>query len=281
MTNILKALIHLINNTNNDVKSRYSSSNRINNVGEGLEEYVKDLFSNSLDVENEVNKLNRYTECFSYLGNNNNPPDLMIKNGDAIEVKKIEKPNNGIALNSSHPKNKLYKTDPRIKQACKDAEVWEVKDMIYAVGHVSEDKLKNIFFVYGDVYCASKETYEQVAGAIKSGIQEIPDITFTETNELGKVNNVDPLGITSLRVRGMWHIQNPHKVFDYLDIFSDAKYSCITLMKLEKYNSFPAEDRSSIEALVSDNFTIKNVKVKNPDNPAQMLDAKLLKLELL
>ena len=34
-----------------------------------------------------------------------------------------------------------------------------------------------------------------------------------ETDELGRINKVDPLGITSLRVRGMWQIKNPSKVF--------------------------------------------------------------------
>ena len=45
---------------------------------------------------------------------------------------------------------------------------------------------------------------------------ELQDVEFSETNELGRVNKVDPLGITYLRIRGMWGIENPIKVFNYV-----------------------------------------------------------------
>lgn len=76
---------------------------------------------------------------FSYLGNQNNPPDVILKGGDAIEIKKIQSKSSAIALNSSYPKNKLYSNDPRITKACKNSEVWKVKDMIYVIG-VTNDK---------------------------------------------------------------------------------------------------------------------------------------------
>ena len=34
--------------------------------------------------------LEKYSEVFSYLGNTSNPPDMIIKDGDAIEVKKLK-----------------------------------------------------------------------------------------------------------------------------------------------------------------------------------------------
>lgn len=51
---------------------------------------------------------------FSYIGNQNNPPDLMIKHGDAIEIKKIQTANANLVLNSSYPKDKLYANNPMI-----------------------------------------------------------------------------------------------------------------------------------------------------------------------
>lgn len=43
---------------------------------------------------------------------------------------------------------------------------------------------------------------------------QIPNISLTDTRELGKLNKVDPLGITYLRIRGMWGIENPFQVFN-------------------------------------------------------------------
>lgn len=70
--------------------------------------------------------------------------------------------------------------------------------------------------VYGDDYCADRSVYERVRNTISLGVKNIPDIEFTPTNELAKVKKIDPLGITDLRVRGMWSIASPFKVFDYV-----------------------------------------------------------------
>ncbi len=67
----------------------------------------------------------------------------------------------------------------------------------------------------------------------------ISDIEFTQTNELGKVKKVDPLGVTDLRIRGMWHIANPYKIFDYIYKFDEnAKFQLICLVLKEKYKTF-------------------------------------------
>lgn len=48
MTNILEAIINIVNNPIVEIKNYYSSRNRVNNVGEALEEYVKDAFANTI-----------------------------------------------------------------------------------------------------------------------------------------------------------------------------------------------------------------------------------------
>ena len=89
MTNTLKALANIIEKPITDLLSYYEGSNRANNMGDALETYIKDVFCNSLEKGNQE-KDRLYRQNFSYLGNSNNPPDIIIKNGDAIEVKKIE-----------------------------------------------------------------------------------------------------------------------------------------------------------------------------------------------
>jgi len=276
-TNVLRAIINLAKARDNNIMEIYRSNTRINNVGDALEYYIKDLFCGTLDSALK-DKEKVYADKFSYLGNQNNPPDFIIKKGDGVEVKKIGGIRNGLPLNSSYPKEKLLKSDPMITEACKNCEEgkWEEKDYIYVVGSVINKKVKLLSMVYGDCYAAEKSTYEKIRKVIKQGVSKIQGVQFSETNELGKVKKVDPLGITILRVRGMWHIENPIKVFDYvLDYDKSKEFTMHSIMKESKYVSLPEEDRKQIESGKLSNLSISDIKIKDPNNPAKYLKAKL------
>jgi hypothetical protein len=121
------------------------------------------------------------------------------------------------------------------------------------------------------------EIYERIKSTISQGIKTIPDVEFTETKELGKVKKVDPLGITDLRIRGMWHIANPTKIFDYIYAYDEHKdFQLICLMKKEKYEGLPLEDRELLENLSVDGVEVLDVKIKSPNNPVVLVDGKLL-----
>lgn len=276
-TNLLLAIGNLIKNPITNLVSYYNVTNRANSMGDALEFYVKDLFCNSFNEYDAEKKNEIYNNYFSYIGNQNNPPDIIIKRGDAIEVKKIESLRSGIALNSSYPKDKLYSDSPMITTACRNCEEWKEKDLIYIVGVSNDNILKSLWFVYGDCYSASKEVYERIRCKISKGINELQEVEFSKTNELGRVNRIDPLGITYLRIRGMWGIDNPSKVFNYI-ASTEQKSELIVnaILTKEKYLSFPEKDRRYIEKLENDNFSIKNIKIKSPNNPAKLLEAKLL-----
>ncbi|MCB4762125.1 MAG: NgoPII family restriction endonuclease, partial [Sulfurovum sp.] len=248
-----------------------------NNMGEGLERYIQDMFASTYNISDETLRLEKLSEIYSYQGNKNNPPDLMLKNSDAIEIKKLESKNSAIALNSSYPKAKLYADSPMITKACKTCEEWTVKDMLYAIGYTNQSLLKSLWLVYGDCFCADKETYKRIKNTISSGITSIEDVEFTQTKELGKVKKVDPLGITDLRIRGMWHIDNPNKTFSYLYEYDEStSFQLMALLVKDKYNALSQTDREHIETFNNDNFVIKDVKIKNPNNPIELIDAKLL-----
>ena len=276
-TNLLIAIANLIKNPITNLVSHYRVVNRANSMGDALEFYIKDLFCNSLN-ENDLKKKNEiYSKYFSYIGNQNNPPDIIIRQGDAIEVKKIESLRSGIALNSSYPKDKLYADSPMITIACKNCEDWREKDLIYTVGVSKDNNLKALWLIYGDCYSANKEVYEKVKNTISKGVNELPNVKFSETKELGRVNKIDPLGITYLRIRGMWGIENPIKVFDYITPSKQTSDFFVNAILLkEKYLSFPKKDRKNLEALIDDNFSIKDIKIKSPNNPAKLLEAKLI-----
>jgi hypothetical protein len=74
----------------------------------------------------------------------------------------------------------------------------------------------------------------------------------------------------------MWQIQNPKKVFDYILNNEKVKFELTAIIPISKYNSFPIESRNKLENLSIDNFLITNSKVKNPNNPATLLDVKLI-----
>jgi hypothetical protein len=278
-------------------------------MGEALENYIKDVFASTLGETNEQERLVKLGQVFSYQGNQNNPPDIVIRGGDAIEVKKIESPNSGLALNSSFPKSKIFADSPMITSACRSCEEWTEKDIIYAVGVVNENHLLKLFLLYGVDYAASAEIYERIKSVISEGVNTIPGVEFSSTKELGRVNRVDPLGITYLRIRGMWGIENPSKVFSYvLPQVPPCDFQCTAIINSEKYNLFPIEDREALESiserlcevsklqrnclaesnsyseeelkelelLTAPNFSITDVKIKTPDNPSILKDAKLI-----
>lgn len=274
-TNILIAIKNLIQNPIIYIANHYSGRNRINNVGTALEDYIKDLFANTLTTDDEYSKLKKYNQVFSYTGNQNNPPDIILKNGDAIEVKKIQGNHTALALNSSYPKDKLYADSPMITASCKNCEHWDIKDILYAVGSTTDTTLQELWFVYGDCYAANKEVYEKIKNTIIDGVHSIPTIELAETNELGKIKKVDPLGITDLRIRGMWSIFHPERVFNYIpkqNISSAFKFYCI--MKKDKFEQFPNTDKNALYALTAKtNFFITDIQIKDPNNPVQLIPA--------
>jgi hypothetical protein len=278
MSNILTAIKCIISNPVVDLVSYYKNKNRINQIGEALECFIKDIFADTIQ-ESDLNQKNiRYSEVFSYKGNANNPPDLILRNGDAIEVKKIESLRAGIALNSSYPKSKLFYDSPLITNFCRNCEDWQEKDIIYAIGVTQGKSLKLLWLIYGDCFAADREIYEKITNTIASGINQIPGVEFSETRELGRVNKVDPLGITYLRIRGMWGIENPLSVFDYLNLNyqKEDHFQMIAIMKESKYSSFPIQDRKQIEALSENSLQILNVRIKSPNNPVELIPAKVI-----
>lgn len=277
-TNIINAIINLVKDENLQLTSHHVGTNRANIAGDNLEDYIKDIFAGTLGFEERA-RLKKLSEVFSYLGNASNPPDAMLRGGDAIEIKKIESEGSGLALNSSYPKHTLKSTNPMISSACREAEDWTEKDMIYTVGVVKRrtNTLKHLCMVYGKNYCASDDFYTKIRDKIKEGVESIEGIEFTPSNELGHINKVDPLGITYMRVRGMWGIKNPWSVFDYIyQRPSNKDFTFMCIIANEKWNSFSNKEellslsKKKTELKITDEFT------KNPDNPCRLDRVKLI-----
>ncbi|MEA2048214.1 MAG: NgoPII family restriction endonuclease [Campylobacterota bacterium] len=154
MSNIIKAFINILNNPQLELIDFYSGRNRMNNSGQALERYVQDAFAGTINEQDEARRLDILSEVYSYEGNQNNPPDLMLRGSDAIEVKKLQSKNSAIALNGSYPKSKLFSNSPMLTTACRECEDWREKDIIYAVGYTSNSRLKSLLVcVWGLFLC--------------------------------------------------------------------------------------------------------------------------------
>lgn len=287
-TNILVALKNILDNPTNELLEIYDGAvhNRANNMGDALEYYIKDVFCSSININNFTEKDKIYSEYLSYLGNSNNPPDFIIKKSSAIEVKKIENLSFGdIALNSSHPKDYLYSNSTLINSACKECEDdgWVKKEMIYAIGNVIKRELKVLWLLDGACYCADDSVYSKIKNTIQNGVKSIQGVEFAESRELGKVKKIDPLGVTDLRIRGMWSIKHPMKVFDYLveDYTKDTDFQVYCLLLKDKFDKLNSDDKANLMEYINKGQLIKeDVKIKNPNNPAKFLDAVFFKMKI-
>ncbi|MEZ4877310.1 MAG: NgoPII family restriction endonuclease [Flavobacterium sp.] len=277
MKNILDAIVNISIIEDLTINEITFGNNRANNMGEGLESFIKDAFTNTFLEDDKNIRLKKYNEVFSYQGSKNNPPDLMLKNGDALEIQKVESLTTDLQLNSSYPKAKLFSNSTLINNHCKKSEEWTEKDFIYTIGHIPKgtNKLSSLWFVYGSIYAADENCYISVKNSLTEGLEKKPDINFSETNEIGRVNFVDPLKITNLRVRGMWLLQPPYKVFKHIHNYSnDGKFQCFLLIPEDKYYKLPKDSRDRIEGLTI--ISIEDVKVENPNNPADLINIKFI-----
>ena len=167
-----------------------------------------------------------------------------------------------------------------ITDSCRTCEERTEKDIMYFIWSVKKDtdNLNYLWVVYWDCYAAEYRTYEKIKSKISEWINELPEIEFATTNELWRVNKIDPLGITNLRIRGMWSIENPVKVFDYVSELPSDKFMLNVLMLKTKYEAMPEEDKKTIEKLQKENTNLqmKDIKIKSPNNPAKLIDAKMI-----
>ena len=252
---------------------------RINSVGALFEYYIKDALTGRF-YDDDESREKAYRQNFAWLGNQNNPPDAIARNGDAFEIKKLQNPKNAIALNSSPPKDVLHRNDSRIVGACRNSDggSWETKDIFYAIGWIESKQVRSIYFVQGSCYAASHEVYERVSSSLAVSVNEAilsSGLESGKTDELGRINKVDPLGITSLRVRGMWQIENPSKVFKNIAELDQRKtFQAYAIMKWEKYNQMLGARQGSLP----NGLKLSKEEVPDPNNPAEVIDAAMLEV---
>jgi len=278
--NLLESLVNISKSNNldlTDVKYGSEERNRIQAVGAGFEVFIKDSFCG---VPGTITgREEEYEKVFSWTGSKNNPPDAMLISSDAVEIKKHEgNASPVLALNSSPPRSKLRHDDSKIKDECRNAEeVPWIKDYLYSIGSIEDNHLKDIIFCYGDCFVAKDEIYQKPIDTISNSLKKLEGegIEFNKTNELGKVSNIDPLDYSGLRIRGMWGLKSPAKIFENkINSNGNEKLLIIAIMRKEKYEEFPEKSKKN---LLSNSFVISHFQSPDPDNPKNMIDLVIVK----
>lgn len=265
-----------------EIKEKEKDSNSAKAMGSELESYTKDIFTDAY-MDNDINKkVKKYNEKLSYLGGSKNPPDFIIKKGAAIEVKKVESYSE-LQLNSSYPKKVLKSTSDKITDACKKCEPgWKEKDMVYVIGNQKKNTkfVQSIWIIDAKCYVADEKKYSKLFDIVKDRIKGIEDFKETKTKELARIGGIDTLDITKLRVRPMWTLEHPSKVFNsHIENDDSEKFRSYALIYKETFNLYPEIDHKELEKLIKSNkITRVDIKVKDPDNSEKELDAILLKL---
>jgi hypothetical protein len=280
MSNIIEAICNLNSYmTYNLSEVKGLVSNRIQAQGDALEKFVKIAFLGEMKELESLTKeeLDVLTDAnFDWLGQKNNIPDAILKDSDAIEVKKNESPTSMLALNSSYPKS--YLSDEDVSKKCiEKTGKFGSKKLIYAVGTVkpNSSELKSLWFVYGDCMAADRSLYKNLFQNVKDAVTKVgidKGIRMTkDSKEPGRFLEIDELNRTNMRIRNMFELESPVVAFEEIVTYDKAAhFQCNFLCLKEQFQSFPEESVSRLKKL---NIEINEVKIKDPNDARGELDA--------
>jgi len=253
----------------------FESVNKMNSQGDQLEYLIKDLLCDTLgdNSESKEDKDTAHSTVLSWTGSHNEPPDMMIDGGESIEVKKFTGKEPTIALNSSIPKQVMHSDNPRLHSGALGD--WEEKDMVYVLGSdVSKGEVGFVWIVYGDCWCASNELYEEIddkiSESVSSASADFEYGKFSETNEIGRLNDVDKNARASLRIRGMWQLEHPAKGFkQYIDDYDSKIEAGTPLFMVVRASTFNKwEQKEHLHK--SDNITVHKTEIDDPDDGSRV-----------
>lgn len=225
--------------------------------GKPFEIFAKNMFAECLGaLSSHVDAA--WERTFSWRGSANHPPDFMIRGGDAVEVK-IHSGVGQIQLNSSPPKQTLKVTDPRIQDGCRTCEEWTEKDFVYFVGKANEEYVEALWLIDGSCIADFAETYDILFDKLAL---TVTDLGGEPGNEIGRLNNIDPLKATSLRIRAMWLLEHPAKLFSTIFLSpAPGMFVFNALISAKKWNSFPNSDIDALRKLETEGMEIKLVEI--------------------
>lgn len=286
LKNTVNAFIRGVENADINIIQLYTLnsnmfSNRIVNVGVAMELFVRDLYANTLHIKDFDAKNLCFEDMFSYVSKQSSPPDLIVRGHEAVEIKKQDLTTySDLPLNSSYPRDYIYSDSKMLTVECRNCEEeWDKKPLVYVVGNVDKKKrfLSSVWFAMGNCFCADRQVYENIKKVIEDTILSNDSLSFNETNELGKVSNIDALNYSSLRIRGMWNLKHPGKIFEeyvHSKVSDELKTKYRLIMLEEDFNDVSEDVKLSLMQKIKDGVIEKvNVQINSPNNINELLKA--------
>ncbi len=261
--NVLGAIINIIENQYSSDLSKDDSSHIKLDASEALETYIKDAFCNSFN-ESYSSKVAIYSKYFSWHSNSSCcPPTAILKNADAIDVKRVANKKDRVSLHNLYPRDNLYADDLMITSDCKECEDWSKKDLLYVVGEV-DTQVNSLWFVYGDCYFANRQFYQSAL--------DITDPLNITTFDFAKNNFILNNSCTAL---------HPSSLIANTDFSYKNNNFINVVMSVDKYESCPLTTRKSLEAYAGRGVTIDNFQIPSPNNSSKLMNAKLISYQPL
>lgn len=251
-------------------------------------DFVKNLFADSFGLS-PYEQRDRHREIFSFVSNNAEIPDFMLRGGDVVEIKTVRLKSgeydpvkcSPIEFNTVFPRQKLFFDDPLVTDECRRAESWYEKDVVYVVGALKRRQLIHLCMIYGVDYCAGEKYYSGLNYELKKLIAKIRAARFPYTRELARIGTVDPTGATYLKLYGMWHVENPWSFFRYVCRPNpNANFSFMCIINREKFHQLDNGRKLFAWAKDCDGLRLAKIRVKNPDAPDTFRDALLIRYEI-
>ncbi|XNN69253.1 NgoPII family restriction endonuclease [Bacillus pumilus] len=276
-TNVLVALKNILDRNSCILTPIFRSNGSVNAAGDSLEYFVKDMFcTGASQYQYEHEKMRKYNEYLSWTGNSSNFPDFIVKGGVGVEPKKLNNQSyTSLALNSSYPKDYIYPNSQNLPKFI-DEDEWDKKDVIYVAGNLNtaNNKLLSIWFAYGNTMVANRSIYLNLIDEIREAIAST-NATLMESKELARAKGIDLLKLSNLRVRGMYELEHPHKVFSkYIsrDDIPIGASKIFLIMLVEDYIAIEEKPDLSIY-LASGKLKKTEINIPNPNNPNESLKA--------
>ena len=287
LPDVLTAIADIIEYRNFDLPQEVEGENRIVQRGVAFETYCKDRLVGLPRDADSAARASSYKRYLIYQGLSSHPPDAMYRlQGDAFEFKKRGGlPSYVMPLNSSFPKSVLSSSSSMLSKECRECEPWNERALFYVNGGINKGS-KTIDWIWiadASLMAAPSHHYEKVAKAVRDGISKIPRVKFSATKELGRANNVDPLGVSSLRIRGMWSLDAPGKFFSSITGVSHSKEAPTlhAIMRESKWNAFEHSSRNRIVGLNgTTGFSFSKVAVTDPGADDESIEAILIRYQL-
>ena len=247
--------------------------------GKPFELFAKNFYSGCLGALTDSVE-SAWSKTFSYLGSENHPPDFMVINGDAVEVKKLVN-TSSIQLNSSPPKQYLRSDDPRITKDCRSCEQWVEKDFMYLVGKTTKEFVEAIWLVQGRCMFEPNQKYSNLVHQTKAALHSLGEsedfqsgtmVANQPNGDLANVKSVDHTD-SSLRIRGMWIVKHPSKLFSDFFIKPREKHFVFNfLVTQEKFNTYSEESINELSNCGDINLSIIKRQIQDPSNNLALLD---------